>query len=524
MEEVPALREFLEKTTDLLAAAQDGDGYLNSWFQGVLPERRWRDLTWGHEMYCAGHLIQAGIAASRGAGEGRLLEVARRFADLLARRFGAQGEDGICGHPEIEMALVELYRETDELSYLDLATRLVELRGRGILQPDGMGRRYFVDHLPVREATEATGHAVRQLYLAAGITDVYLEGGDGSLLDALQKLWVSAFEEKTYVTGGQGSRHRDESFGDPFELPPDRAYAETCAAIASFLWCWRMLLATGHGRYADAMERALYNAIAVAVSVDGRHFFYSNPLQLRPGHDGSHEDAPSRRLEWYSCACCPPNVARLVASIQRYVATEDGDGVQLHLIAQGHVQTSNVELDVRTEYPWDGRARIEVARTEGEWTLSVRRPGWCAGGSASSGGEKTVADELGYFRLRRRWQPGDVVEVDLPMRTELVRAHPRVDAVRGCGALVRGPLVYCVERDDVDDLRIDASRLPEPAAGRLAPIVLEGEAGLASIPAEQPLYGAPSGGTATKTALVAIPYFRWANAAARAMRVWLPLA
>ena len=232
------------------------------------------------------------------------------------------GEEAIDGHPEIETALVELYRLTNEAAYLQLATRFVELRGRGLLGPDRFGANYFQDHAPVREATEPTGHAVRQLYLAAGVTDVYLEGGDDTLLAAMEELWENLLATKTYVTGAHGSRHRDEAFGDPYELPPDRAYAETCAAIASFQWNWRMLLATGRGRYADEMERVLYNAVAAGTSLDGDRFFYSNPLQLRAGHDGADEDHPSGRLEWYRCPCCPPNLARLVASLNAYVATQ----------------------------------------------------------------------------------------------------------------------------------------------------------------------------------------------------------
>ena len=330
---------FVDDTVALLREAQDDDGYLNSWIQGVHPERRWQQLEESHELYCAGHMIQAAVAVARGAGRDDLLDVARRFADLAVERFGDDGgEPGLDGHPEIETALVELYRHTGEPRYLALAAAMVERRGRGLLGHHHFGSQYLQDHAPVREATEPVGHAVRQLYLAAGVTDVYLETGDASLLEAMQELWQRTFAEKTYVTGAHGSRHRDEAFGDPYELPPDRAYGETCAAIASFLWNWRLLLATGDGRYAEEMERALYNAIAVSTSLDGRHFSYSNPLHLRDGHDGSSEDAPSERLPWFRCACCPPNLARLVASLHHYVATRDGEGIQLHLPAAGRIE------------------------------------------------------------------------------------------------------------------------------------------------------------------------------------------
>src|SRR4051812_5663581 len=293
---------FVDEAVALLREAQEDDGYLNSWIQGEDPERRWAQLEWSHELYCLGHLIQGAIALSRGAGRDDLLEIARRFADLVVDRFGPDGgEPGIDGHPEPETALVELYRHTGDDRYLGMAAKMIERRGHGLLAEQQFGAKYLQDHAPVREATEPIGHAVRQLYLAAGVTDVYLESGDRSLLAAMEELWRRMVTEKTYVTGAVGSRHRDEAFGDPFELPPDRAYGETCAAIASFQWNWRLLLATGDGRYADEMERALLNGIAVSTSIDGCRFTYSNPLQLRSGHDGSTEDSPSERLSWFWC-------------------------------------------------------------------------------------------------------------------------------------------------------------------------------------------------------------------------------
>jgi DUF1680 family protein len=539
-----AFREFLDTTALLLAQAQDDDGYLNSWFQGVKPEQRWQDLRSGHEMYCAGHLIQAAVAAARVAGHTRLLHVARRFADLLLRRFGESGQAAVCGHPEIETALVELSRVTGQPAYGQLARRMIEQRGHGLLGDSVFGRNYYQDHLPVREAVEATGHAVRQLYLAAGVTDLYLEEGDASLLQAMEMLWQDAFNKKTYLTGGHGSRHRAESFGDAYELPPDRAYAETCAAIASFQWNWRLLLATGQGRYADEMERALYNAIAVAVAADGRHFFYSNPLQLRPGHDGSTEDAPSERLGWYACACCPPNLARLVASLHHYMATQDADGIQLHLFSAGRLrvegQSGAVELSIQTAYPWDGQIAINLLGTprRDPWTLSVRLPAWCDSATVQVNGSerKARADARGYLRLTDSWSEGTSIAIDLPMPTRLVRAHPHVDAVRGCGALMRGPLVYCVEACDVagsvsiDDIALRPDRLPEPATDEAwapAPVVLRGEVSVAQPAREQPLYSASNSAAEpaanTEASVAAIPYFRWANRGAGAMRVWLPV-
>jgi len=523
------LAEFVEATTALLERVQDPDGYLNSYFQGDHRDRQWAEPVWSHELYCAGHLIQAAVAASRsGTAAGtRLLAVARRFADLLVERYGAGGSAGeaVCGHPEIETALVELYRTTGHRPYLDLAARFVDLRGRGLLGDDPkFGPQYYQDHAPVREATEVTGHAVRQLYLLAGVVDVAVETGDTSLLDAAVRLWESAFGTKTYLTGAHGSRHRDEAFGDPYELPPDRAYAETCAAIASFSWNWRMLLATGGHRYADELERVLYNGIACSTSLDGRHFFYSNPLQLRTGHDGSHEDAPSQRLPWYSCACCPPNLARLVASLQAYTATVTDAGVQLHLYAAGTIATPHGTVAVATDYPWDGRVTLTVTPSDpgSVWTLALRIPGWCTAATldgAPVGGE--------YAEVTRAWQPGDTVVLELAMPPRLVTGHPRVDAVRGCAALLRGPLVYCLEQTDlpddvlVDDVTLDLDAPVEAGPGDGATVVLTAR-GSHHPAGGAPLYAPPGRVAGTPVRLTAVPYFRWANREPGAMRVWIP--
>jgi uncharacterized protein len=530
------LRDFVEQTTALLARAQDVDGYLNSYFQHKHPERRWREMHWSHELYCAGHLIQAAVAAARADVAPDLLAVARRFADLLVTRFGPGGTDAVCGHPEIETALVELYRQTGHQPYLELAARFVDLRGKGLLGEGAFGRAYFQDHVSVRDAAEVAGHAVRQLYLLAGVVDVGAEGGDITLLSAAERLWDSAFRSRTYLTGAHGSRHRDEAFGDPYELPPDRAYAETCAAIASFQWNWRMLLATGEHRYADEMERVLYNAIAVSTAVDGRHFFYSNPLQLRAGHDGSNEDAPSQRLPWYSCACCPPNVARLVASLQAYVATVDDEGVQLHLYAAGTIQSGFGVIDVATDYPWQGRVSVTVEPARpGPWTLALRMPAWCTDATVEMDGRAAPAAAVdGYLRVRREWAPGTRIVLDLSMPAQLVEAHPRVDAVRGCVALRRGPVVYGLEQADLpghadlEDVRLDPDApvtVTAHGAGALAPVTLT--AGGRLYPDEVVALHRPHrpGGAVTSTplALIAIPYFLWCNRTPGPMRVWIPV-
>ncbi len=280
----PALAAFAANTIGLLAQAQQPDGYLNSYVQAS-GEPRYARLAWSHEMYCAGHLIQAAIALHRGAGTvlpsaGRLLDVATRLADHLVREFAGH-EAGLDGHPIIETALVELYRETGTIDYLNLAQQFIDQHGHGLAGDSGMGHRYLQDYLPVRESLTEEGHVVRALYLEAGVTDVAVETDDDELLQSSLRRWDDMVAAKTYLTGGNGSRHVNEGFGDRFELPPDRAYNETCAAIASFQWSWRLLLATGDAKYADHMERVLYNGFGAAISAEGDRFFYVNPLQRR---------------------------------------------------------------------------------------------------------------------------------------------------------------------------------------------------------------------------------------------------
>jgi uncharacterized protein len=538
-----AMREFIDTTSALLARAQEDDGYLNSYVQSDAGRSQWQDMKTSHELYCAGHLIQAAVAAARVGVGADLLVVAERLADLAVERFGPGGTDAVCGHPEIETALVELYRSTGRQRYLDLAQRFIDLRGKGLLgEDDRFGQAYFQDHVPARSAVEVTGHAVRQLYLLAGIVDVAVESGDGQLLEAAQRLWESAFQTKTYITGGHGSRHWGEAYGDPYELPPDRAYSETCAAIASFQWNWRLLLAAGARRYADEMERALYNAIAVASSADGTQFFYSNPLQLRSGHDGSHEDAPSRRLPWYTCACCPPNLARLVASLQSYVATEDADGIQVHLYGAGSIRTGHGEVDVETRYPWHGRIQLRVRPAGSQpWTLALRVPGWCAGAAVTVDGvavdpalvDRAVTD--GYLRLTRVWGDPTTVVLDLQMPVRLVTAHPKVDAVRGCVALVRGPIVYSIEQADLpagvslEEILLDpdsAVTVVDSGNGSLIPVTLWARGLVPAVAVSTDLYSTfpTTSPSFIRIPLTAVPYFLWGNREPGPMRVWIPAA
>lgn len=531
---------FLADSLALLTRVQDDDGYLNSYIQGTRPDDRFADLRWAHELYCYGHLIQAAVALHRGAGRDDFLALARRSADLLVQRFGPEGEAGYCGHPEVETALVELYRETGHEPYLATARRMVDERGQdlALLGPDRLGAHYFQDQAPVRESLEATGHAVRQLYLNAGVTDVWTEQGDDTLLAAMDAQWDSAHHQKMYVTGAMGSRHFDESFGDAYELPPDRAYAETCAAIADVHWSYRLLLAEGGSRYADAIERALLNAVAASVSADGRAFFYSNPLHLREGHR-EEENAPSRRTPWYSCACCPPNIARLVASLHAYLATADDTTLRVHQYTAAEVDVpdhlGSGTVRIATAYPADGRVVVDV---DGALTgsLALRVPGWASDVTAAVDGAAavplaslTVVD--GYLVLPAGTRR---VELDLPMPAVAVSAHPRVDAVRGSVALTRGPVVYCVEQADhpdgpsVEDVRLRRGadvRVLAGTDGTLPRLVADGvTAGDAGAPGALYRTATDEDAPEQPVALTAIPYAEWGNRTTGAMRVWLPLA
>ena len=511
----PGLRAAAEEAIAVVARAQRPDGYLNSFVAVVRDGLPYTDLQWGHEFYCVGHLVQAAVAWHRALGDDRLLTIAVRAVDHIDREFGAGGRDGIDGHPGIEMALVELARATGEQRYLALAARMLDLRGSGVLGRGRFGPAYWQDHRSVRDATEVAGHSVRQLYLDCGAVDVAVELGDEDLLAAAQNRWHDMVRTRRYLTGGVGSRHLDEAFGDPYELPPDRAYAETCAAIASVMLAWRLLLATGEPGYADAIERAVYNGVLSCLSASGTEFFYVNPLQRRT-HRTFEPVGHGRRMPWQSCACCPPNLMRLLSSWQQYLATGDDAGIQLHQYASADIRTriggAEAEIAIRTDYPWDGRVVIHIGRTpEVPWTLSLRVPQWCESATLSVAGEPPVPVAAGVVDRLRVWHPGDevVLRLDTPVRR--IDPDPRVDAVRGCVAFERGPLVYCVESADLpdgtvlEDLRWDPSR--EPVASP-RPELGEGVIGV-TVPV--------AGGT-----VPAVPYHAWANRGVGGMRVWLP--
>ncbi|WP_374107095.1 glycoside hydrolase family 127 protein [Microbacterium sp. G2-8] len=541
-----ALEAAFRDVVARVAAAQEADGYLNTNFGRAGQGARWSDLEWGHELYCLGHLFQAAVARHRtapGADDG-LVGIAIRAADLVCEVFGAGGIASVCGHAEIETALVELGRETGDERYLEQARLFVERRGHAVLPDIEFGRGYFQDDIPVREATVLRGHAVRANYLASGAVDVAVDTGDDDLLDVLATQWRNTVARRTYITGGQGAHHQDEGFGADFELPPDRAYSETCAGIASVQFSWRLLLARGGAEYADLIERTLFNVVATSPSAEGTAFYYANTLHQRTPGQPAESDAvvpraeSSLRAPWFTVSCCPPNVARTLASLAAYVATRDDDGVQLHQYAPSRVRVDLgvgriAAATIATDYPRTGS--VVVAIDEGSdraWTLSLRVPVWAerarivveSGGTAP----EVLAAAPGYVRVRRAFRAGDRVTLELPMDPRITRPDPRVDAVRGTVAIERGPEVLALESVDLpggaDVSSVELVSNAVPAAGDdgcvRASVVLR-ELGDADWP-----FGPASahGGDPVPVSVPLIPYHSWAERGPSTMRIWIPEA
>ncbi len=547
-----ALEAELDRLIATLAKAQGADGYLNTYFQLVEPQNRWANLRDCHELYVAGHMIEAGVAHYRATGKRTLLTVVSKLADLIERTFGlGPGQiPGYCGHEEVELALVKLARATGEARYARLAAYFIDQRGRepNYLMEETRRRgeeklpwHMYFDGLatlqaarPVRELTEPVGHAVRQMYLLAAMADLARDIGDNSLRRSCDTLWTSIVQRHLYLTGGVGSEPYGEKFTEPFDLPPDRAYAETCAAIGVIFFARRMMEFGLRGEYADVMERALYNNVLSGMSLDGTKFFYVNPLELIPAVAKRRYEChlvKTQRVGWFGCACCPPNLARLFASLGEYLASQQPDGLALHLYAEGDLRFTaagqEVRLAVRTDYPWTETVALEVRPTQpAEFTLRLRIPGWCRGAAATVNGQAVaMAVSDGYLALRRKWAAGDAVNLTFPMPVERVYADPRVAPVAGRVALQRGPVVYCLEEPDHGDnlaavsLPRSATLTARPEAGLLGGcVVIEGQ-GLRTRRSAS-LYQAGPPAT-TPQALRAIPYALWANRGEGEMRVWI---
>lgn len=519
------LEEQVDAIIDHIAAAQQSDGYLNTYYTLVEPDNRWTNLAVMHELYCAGHLFEAAVAYSRATGKRKLLDVAERFADHIDGIFGPDKRMGYPGHQEIELALVRLYDETGETRYRDLAAYFIDVRGREPLE-HADHPVYLQAHKPVREQHEAAGHAVRATYLYAGMTDVADLTGDAGYLNALDHLWRDVVHRKMYITGGVGARRAGEAFGEPYELPNGTAYAETCAAIGLAMWNQRLWRMHGDAKYMDVFERALYNGILSGISLEGDEFFYVNPL----ASDGGH-----RRQSWYDTACCPTNLVRFIPTIGGHVYGHN-DGtlwVNLYVAGTGRITIGGgiVDITQETYYPWDGDVGITLSPPgEMDFELKLRVPGWCEAPAVRINGDdvRDLATDRGYITLKRKWAPGDRIDLRLPMPVRRIAAHPQVRDNVGRVALQRGPLVYCLE---AVDHQVPLSRLVLPreatfeeyydpdVAGGVIVVTAQGLA----LPAEgwgEGLYGPPPSPAPAR--ITAIPYHVWAHREPGAMMVWIP--
>ncbi|MBB6284165.1 glycoside hydrolase family 127 protein [Geobacillus subterraneus] len=546
----PKLDALLDEVIGLIASAQQPDGYLNIYFTVVEPEKRWTDLRDAHELYCAGHLIEAGVAHYEATRKRNLLDVVCRYADYINEVFGPEEhkKKGYCGHPEIELALVKLYRATGEERYLSLSKFFIDERGKEPnyfeeeKKKNGPGyfeelfstfdnlKEYNQSHKPVREQERVVGHSVRAMYLYSAMADLAKETGDDSLTRACERLWENLHKKNMYITGGIGSTAKHEGFTFDYDLPNETAYAETCAAIGLVFWNHRMLQLDCDGKYADALERALYNGVISGMSLDGKKFFYDNPLaSLGDFH----------RKEWFDVSCCPPNLSRLLASLGQYIYSQNDEEAIVHLYIQGsarlHIGQKDIILKQKTNYPWDGNIFVELELEQpAMFALKLRIPGWAREASVKINGETfDIAHhiEKRYVRIERQWKNKDQVELVLPMPIERVYAHPNVRQNRNCVALQRGPLVYCLEGADNPEplyaislprTSILQAQFDERLLGGMVKITgqalrcddsdWDGELYRTTPPTAKPFE------------FTAIPYYAWDNRQPGQMIVWIPEA
>ncbi len=548
----PSLEARADELIDLVGRAQQPDGYLNTYFTVKEPEHRWQNLAECHELYCAGHMMEAAAAYYFATGKTRLLEIMRRYANLICSRFG-RGEGqvrGVPGHQEIELGLLRMHEATGEARYLDTAQYFIDERGREpeYLTHETLARdwyhwgkkpaepEYNQRHAPVREQTDAVGHSVRAGYMYAAMAELAGDSGEAALKNACERIWSSIVNKRMYITGGIGSSALGEAFTADYDLPGDLAYAETCASVAMVFFARRMLELTPKGEYADVMETQLYNGILAGMQLDGRRFFYVNPLEVVPGVSGvvpAYRHVLPKRPAWYDCACCPPNVARLFASLGRYLWGEQSGTVFVHSYLGGSYTANNgAVITCRSAYPWQGEVEYEVSPGgDGQaFVLALHIPAWCRdktvflNGKRLEGLESLVRD--GYLYLDRTWQKGDTLRLELELTVRRVYANTAVRAAAGCTALLRGPVVYCAEEADngKDLCALRISRAANIAAlpvcdESLGNIVLLKAAGV-RLQSDGGLY-AETLPKQIPAVITAIPYYAWGNRAEGAMRVWL---
>lgn len=561
--------EKLEQRADeiiaLIGSAQHEDGYLNTYFTVKEPDKKWTNLQEAHELYCAGHLIEAAVAYYEATGKDSLLNIMKKNANHIYRRFVEEKAEGYPGHPEIELALMRLYDTTKEKKYLELAAHFINVRG---VDPDYYKKEaetkgwtvwnmnpedteYAQNQAPVRELTKATGHSVRAVYLYTGMAHLAAETGDESLVRACDTLWDNIVKQRMYITGGIGSTNQGEAFTKDYNLPNDTAYAETCASIGLMFFARRMLQMKKDSRYADEMERALYNTVLAGMQLDGKRFFYVNPLEVIPGISGeavTHRHTLPQRPKWFGCACCPPNVARTLTSIAEYAWSETEEAVFSHLYVGGELdltESKGIRIQVKTGYPYDGNVNYRIVTKEGEkkeFTLAIRMPGWCKNLTVSRNDgmifkkqeEEThllaagITYEAGYLYIGGAVSDGDEISLSMDMPAYRVYSNPAVAANNGRVAFMRGPLVYCVEGVDNegDVLGLSVTEGTILYSG-YQPELLSGVVTL-SVPGvrrkrTEALYLTEKPEQEPVT-ITAIPYYAWGNRGLNEMRVWLPEA
>jgi len=499
----PELEAKCDEWIDKFAAAQQPDGYINTYYTLTGLDKRWTDMD-KHEMYCAGHMTEAAVAYYKATGKRKFLDVAIRMADHMMSVFGPGKRDWVPGHEEIELALVKLYQVTGEKKYLEFSNWLLNERGHGF-GSHGDGRKwnplYYQDDKPVTQMTDIAGHAVRAMYLYCGMADVASYTHDQGYIGALNRLWDDVALRNMYITGGIGQSAHNEGFTEDYSLPNLTAYCETCASVGMVLWNWRMNQMTGDSKYVDVLERSMYNGALAGISLAGDHFFYVNPL----ASNGDHH-----RQEWYGCACCPSQICRFLPSIGNYIYGTSGDAVWVNLYIGGEADVEKgLTLTQETRYPWEGDVKITVGGKLKK-ALKLRIPGWCKEYSILVNGEKAepVMDK-GYAVLGRKWKDGDVIELSMNMPVEVIAADPRVKEDEGLRAIQRGPLVYCMEEVDnpegFDELNISPSVTFETA---FQPDLLCGVETVKAVSGDQ--------------VLNFIPYYAWDNRTAGKMKVWVP--
>jgi DUF1680 family protein len=528
------LRRTFDSLTDEILATQDANGYINTYWSGERTAERFTRMDGGHELYCLGHMLQAAIAYYRATGDRRLLDGGIKFVDYLTRDFGPTKRPLLTGHPEFELAVIELYRVTREQRHLDLAGYLLTGDGQR-LKLTRQQMVYMFSGRPLTSRTRLEGHAVRAMYACSGATDYYLETGDAQYWKTLDLLWNDMVSGKMYITGGVGSRSEGEAFGEKYELPNARAYTESCAAIGSMVWNWRLLAATGESKHVDVIERALYNGINSGMSLEGTLYNYRNPLERMPDD--------KVRNPWYDTTCCPPNLERILASLPGYFYSTSREGIYVNLYHPNELDWrledgSRLKLTQKTNYPWDGSVEISVApATPAEFTLFLRIPEWSLSTKVELNGRPAPGAVAAgrYFAVKRRWQAGDRVTLAFDMTPRLMTANPRLADDTGKVAVERGPLLYCLEALDQKGLSsLSEVSLPvgsEPAKGFSAEVrrgflggmtVLKHDGRVSAANPVSPLYEPLSWKPARPVELTFIPYYAFANREPTHMIVWVP--